>query len=249
MGKAWAATVLGWWVVVSGGGVMGAARGGSQDKIPPDLGIRTMDEASTRLFADGVHRSDTINRLVLRIAISDVGIYLNASPEPGLWRGGTQFVGYVGDRRYVLVKVNLGLDSRERIAVFAHELQHVCEVADAPDVINNDRMKRLFERIGHRNSNDLHYETLAAQDVERRVRAELRRWVDTAKSVRTEFAWHEPGVSVRTSSAWRRELKERSIPGSRTEATAVAKAGWARQRRASRGELRTQNFELRTGWI
>lgn len=174
MGKAWAAAVLGWWLVASGGGVLGAVRGASQDRIRQDLGVRPMDEASTMLFSDGVRRSDTINKLVLRIAISDVGIYLNASPEPGLWRGGTQFVGYVGHRRYLLVKVNLGLDLRERISVFAHELQHVCEVADAPEVIDNDRMKRLFERIGHRNnSTDLHYETQAAQEVERRVRAEL----------------------------------------------------------------------------
>jgi len=64
----------------------------------------------------------------------------------------------------------------ERIAVLAHELQHVVEVAGAPDVVDPDSMRRFFRRIGYLvNSTGNRYETRAAQQIEHRVRQEITR--------------------------------------------------------------------------
>jgi hypothetical protein len=60
------------------------------------------------------------------------------------------------------------------IYLLAHELQHVVEVLEAPDVLTERDVDQLFERIGWRAfAGDM--ETQAALDTERAVRSELSR--------------------------------------------------------------------------
>jgi hypothetical protein len=73
------------------------------------------------------------------------------------------------------VTVQGSLAPVDRIAVLAHALQHVTEVAGAPDVVDLESMRRFFKKIGHElDPAGRHYETSAAQDIEYRVRQELR---------------------------------------------------------------------------
>jgi len=112
--------------------------------------------------------------LVERIEASDLTVYIVTSPEPGKWRGYTRLVSAPGEPRVVIVTLSQALVPRERAAILGHELQHVSEIAAAPDVTDQPAMKVLFTRIGMAGATNNGFETRAAQDVERRVRGELR---------------------------------------------------------------------------
>ena len=90
--------------------------------------------------------------LAAAIDASDVRAYLDISNEPGLWRGVTSFVSASAGIRIVNVKINGALDKLERLAVLGHELQHVREVASAPEVINQAGMLKLLQTLGHPSS-------------------------------------------------------------------------------------------------
>jgi hypothetical protein len=103
-------------------------------------------------------------------------VFVVISPEPGVWRGDTRLTSEPGKPRMLRVTLNNDLAPDERIAVLAHELQHVVEIAGAPDVVDGDSMRRLFKRIEYLvNSTGNRYETRAAQQIEHRVRREITR--------------------------------------------------------------------------
>ena len=52
--------------------------------------------------------------------------------------------------RYVRVSMRPNLPTAEAIAMLAHELQHVVEVIDHPDVRSDASLAALYQRIGHR---------------------------------------------------------------------------------------------------
>jgi hypothetical protein len=55
----------------------------------------------------------------------------------------------VGGARYVRVVVDgRGMPDTNLIVLIGHELQHVLEVADAPEVRTADDIDQLFDRIG-----------------------------------------------------------------------------------------------------
>jgi hypothetical protein len=118
----------------------------------------------------------TVRDLVTKIDRSDVLVYLIGSNEPGNWRGKTRFVSAAAGARMLIVTINLALESPERIAVLGHELQHVHEVAEAPEVVDLEGFRRFFARTGDQISlagNE--FETVAAQAIERRVLQEVTR--------------------------------------------------------------------------
>ena len=176
MDKGWAAVLLGGWLLIASGTVLvlASATCPGWTQAPEDDRIRTTDLPSASLLSDGLKRSQTVVKLAEHIKASDVVLYVFASPEPGTWRGATTFRSVAGGRRYLNVQISLALKLDERISVFAHELQHVCEVAARREIVSKQLMQELFEKIGYRNTTTgNHYETKAAQEVERRVRYEL----------------------------------------------------------------------------
>ena len=60
------------------------------------------------------------------------------------------------------------------IALVGHELRHALEVAESPDVRDEAGLIALYERIGHPSTGIHQYDTLAAQDAGRQVKAELK---------------------------------------------------------------------------
>ena len=75
--------------------------------------------------------------------------------------------------RYLRIQVTGHPQSNEMIALVGHELRHALEVAESPAVRDQASLIALYERIGHRSSGAHHYDTVAAQDTGRQVRAEL----------------------------------------------------------------------------
>jgi hypothetical protein len=138
--------------------------------------LRTVERHSYALLSEALRCSSTVQDLAAKIEHSDLLIFLDISPEPGVWRGATNLMSVGTSPRVLRVKVNARLELTERIAVLGHELQHAWEVAAEPDVKDTLAMRRLLERIGFRISpSDDHYETHAAQQIERAVRDEVRR--------------------------------------------------------------------------
>jgi len=135
--------------------------------------ILAIGPESRRLLAAGIEHSPSLRQLVATIEASDLTVYIVTSPEPGRWRGYTRLVSATGQPRSVMITLSQALAPEERTAILGHELQHVSEIAAAPDVTDQPAMRALFARIGRSSTTD-NYETRAAQDVERRVRQELR---------------------------------------------------------------------------
>lgn len=99
----------------------------------------------------GLQDSPTVRALAARIARSDVIVYLDAAPrlESGVaacvtWMGATP------GGRYVRVSVRPTLRDADGIAMIAHELQHVVEVIEHPEVQSSAALTLLYERIGQR---------------------------------------------------------------------------------------------------
>jgi hypothetical protein len=151
-----------------------AARGATQNQ--PERHVRWNDESAARLLNDALERSETVRVLFEKIQASDLLLYVIVEASPGTPRGRTSIVSKGGAIRMLHTVINGTLDSDERIIVLAHEFQHVIEMAEAAEVVDQDGMRRLFRRIGYQvGLRAENYETAAAEAVERRVRAEIRK--------------------------------------------------------------------------
>ena len=136
--------------------------------------VRANDAASASLLSDALNRSPTVRGLAGRIQRSDLLVMLALSNDRTV-RGLTQFSAAQNGVRILVTRITTLLIQDERIAVLAHELQHACEIAAAPEVTSDAAARQLFDRIGDRTSwAGNRYETAAALDVERQVREELR---------------------------------------------------------------------------
>ena len=90
--------------------------------------------------------------------------------------GRTRFIGQGDGWRFLSVEVDDRSPKAIVLAMLGHELQHAVEIANAPDVTNDDGLAALYRRIGYCRKScgdqpDL--ETQAALDTEHRVYAEL----------------------------------------------------------------------------
>ena len=89
-----------------------------------------------------------------------------------------RFIGASGGFRFLHVSLNHDnrLPRNALISRLGHELRHVLEVVEAPDVRNPQAMSRLYKRIGFAIVNDGLYrtfESVSAREAEHLVRNEL----------------------------------------------------------------------------
>ena len=76
--------------------------------------------------------------------------------------------------RFVRASVRPDLRARETLAMIAHELQHVVEVIEHPEVRSERELADLYGRIGHTiGSAGGRWDTTAALQTGDRVRIEL----------------------------------------------------------------------------
>jgi len=123
----------------------------------------------------GRAESETFRALVDRLERGDVIVYL--AIQPGLRTGVAACLTWMSatpSARFVRASVRPDLPAREAVAMIAHELQHVVEVADHPEVRSEPALAALFSRIGHATAvAGGHWDTQAALRTGDRVRLEL----------------------------------------------------------------------------
>lgn len=138
--------------------------------------IRANDSRATVLLQNGLERSSHVRTLADRIDGADVVVYMDVERRmDSSLAGRLTFIGQGGRYRYVRVTINASLNNDLMIASLAHELQHVVEVIEHPEVTSEGGLKRLYQRIGvsNRASGTEGWETKAAQEMTQEVRREL----------------------------------------------------------------------------
>jgi hypothetical protein len=136
--------------------------------------VRSTQERTVRMLADGAQRSPTIARLRATLEQSDVIVYVETSRNlaPSI-DGRLTLLNAGHGRRYLRIDIRQSLTPREMLAIIGHELQHAVEVAQATDVRDDRSLIALYRRIGVSRDARSHFETHAARAAGSRVRAEL----------------------------------------------------------------------------
>jgi hypothetical protein len=143
---------------------------------PPAQRLRPQSPRVAGWIADGMARSATFRALVERIEQGDVIVYLES--QSGLRQGVSASVTWMSatpTARFVRASVRPGLSARDTLAMIAHELQHVVEVIDHPEVRSERALANLYLRIGHSTGGGGggRWDTVAALRTGDRVRIEL----------------------------------------------------------------------------
>lgn len=137
--------------------------------------LRPQGQRVARWLADGMARSVTFRALVERIEGGDVIVYLET--QPALRQGVSACLTWMGATpaaRFVRASVRPDLSARDTLAMIAHELQHVVEVLDHPEVQSERGLADLYARIGHSTTPvSGRWDTVAALRTGDRVRIEL----------------------------------------------------------------------------
>jgi len=142
---------------------------GSSDRLRPQ------GERVRSWLRQGRLRSPTMRRLADRIETSDVIVYLDFSRRlaPNVSACLT-WMAETSTRRIVRATFRNDLGINEAIALIAHELQHVVEVIEHPEVRSNQTLLELYTRIGHpTGTNGLHWDTADAIAVGTLARLEV----------------------------------------------------------------------------
>jgi hypothetical protein len=145
--------------------------------------IRPASPYLKTVIATGRDRSATLRSLVERIEQSNVIVYLTCTTFASVTMAGRTFLVSAGpDFRYVRVQLLCQQPLPGLVAIIAHELQHVVEIASAAWVVDDRSFERLFSMIGFstclaRPSNQ--FETGAALETGARAHSELLRHAQT----------------------------------------------------------------------
>ncbi len=138
--------------------------------------IRSTDSRVASALRSGLERSSVLRGLVDTIESNDVVVYTGVDQRMAdELSGRLTFMGVGGGYRYVRVSVHPELKPSLMIAALAHELQHVVEVVEHPEVTSEAALTSLYKRIGHSNmaSGRIGWETDAAHDIGLVVQHEL----------------------------------------------------------------------------
>lgn len=136
--------------------------------------LRPQSDRVAHWLREARRRSPTVQRLVDRIEQSDVIVYLdiNRGLAPNIAACLT-WMATTSSRRIVRASFRPTLGVHEAIAMVAHELQHVVEVIDHPEVRSNATLLDLYTRIGHATGTDgLRWDTADAVAVGTLARVE-----------------------------------------------------------------------------
>ncbi len=138
--------------------------------------IRPRDQRATTALRVGSERSSVFRGLLHAIDQGDVFVYVAVDPQMGRGlMGRLTFAGSAGKYRYLRVMLNPELGTDVMVATLAHELRHVLEVLEHPEVVSETTLGALYSRIGHSNraGGVPGFETDAALDTGMEVRREL----------------------------------------------------------------------------
>ena len=144
---------------------------GSPAILTPVPHVRATSSVVRSMLLDAA-ASPTMATLLRRLDASDQVVYIVFTDSPEIPRARTKLVTATGAVRFLRIDINARVVPGDRLPLLAHELQHAVELADAPDVRDDEGVRQLYRRIGSANGPD-HFETTAARAVERQVRREI----------------------------------------------------------------------------
>lgn len=147
----------------------------SASQLPASIPrIRPLGESAVLVLRRGIAHSPTFRELAARLERSDVVVYVSVEPRSsGKSAGATRFVGAARYNRFLHVSLDRTLAPKAMIALLAHELRHALEVADAPSIRDIDAFRQYYEQQGFHNGHLNTFDSRAARETGRRVRAEL----------------------------------------------------------------------------
>jgi hypothetical protein len=133
--------------------------------------LRAMSPVVRALIDEATVSSSIVNCLISQLQRSDTIVYVELTGSPEIPRARTMLAAANGDVRFLRISINVLIPPMDRVPLLAHELQHATEIAGAVEARDNAGIRRLYRRIGLTGAME-RYETAAAGEVERRVRAE-----------------------------------------------------------------------------
>lgn len=136
--------------------------------------LRSLGQDAVHLVEEAKAWSPSIRQLIERLERSDLIVYVRLDGNVTKFSGETRFMAAARGARYVMVGINPRADQRELVARLGHELRHVVEIADAPEVRDLDAVLALFRRIGWAGTTANGFETAEAIETGHRVAAEVR---------------------------------------------------------------------------
>lgn len=120
---------------------------GAADPIAGAPFLRTRAPWIASVLAEAPALAPTLQRLVDRLAMARVIVYIDELDNPTVaWDGRVRYVGTAPGVRYLRIELRR-LTPARTAAVVAHELQHVVEVVEG-DIRSAGEFDRLFHRIG-----------------------------------------------------------------------------------------------------
>lgn len=118
----------------------------SQEQV---VHIRTSEREWRNLIDAGLSHSGSLRALADTLLASDVIMYVRTDNDPSPYAAGRlAFLSAAGGSRYVLVEIPWTPSRLQQISMFAHELQHAVEIADAETIVDRRSFAREYERIG-----------------------------------------------------------------------------------------------------
>jgi hypothetical protein len=136
--------------------------------------LRPVDPDARALLETALDSSPTVAELAVRLEQTDIIAIVETRVMEGSARAITVFFTAAPGARYLLIRINRMLDRASRIEMVGHELQHALEVAAAPEVRDEAGMATLYRRIGRPSLSPPGFETEAAKEAGKRVRADLK---------------------------------------------------------------------------
>jgi hypothetical protein len=137
--------------------------------------VRPADDRTATLLRAGLDRSPTFRTLIDRIEDNEVIVYVEIQRRLRTRLAGClTWVADGGRYRYVRASIQRATTQDQQIATIAHELQHVLEIIQHPNVRSEASLAALYKQIGDRKlvENGL-WDTEGARDIGNRVRREL----------------------------------------------------------------------------
>jgi hypothetical protein len=133
--------------------------------------LRATSPIVRSLIDEATVNSPIVTRLIAQLQESDTIVYVEMTGSPEIPRARTILAAATGNVRFLRISINVLIPPMDRVPLLAHELQHATEIAGAVEARDAMGIRQLYRRIGLGGHMD-RFETVAATDVERRVRAE-----------------------------------------------------------------------------
>ena len=144
-----------------------------RDGQPPNL--RSGNRRIQEVIRFALARSESFQDLVATLDLVDRIVYAEEGPCPGSEHPSCLYL--MPGTRNIVVHIDPRQSIRIAAAMLAHELYHAAEIGNAPEVVDSESLRALYERIGirscHGQSRHDCWETRAAQAFQELVMRQL----------------------------------------------------------------------------